>query len=629
MATTPTTGDIPSNAAVDLKFNSEQFDRVMNSDDLTYTDRFGKKRITMKGVQELANGFQDTFTNLLGSPDGFKLIGGVKSFDTLRLTPVRTEGQRIFLKSYYENGVTGSGIFIGRIGTKLDDGGTVAQGIGYYWERIPWSSLTVEDFGAKGDGVTDDSSAILAAVAFSSSTGTSMGLLSGKTYVFKGSVGLSIDLGKFSFGCFNGRSKLDFSAFTGSNAINVFSSPGYPTSMYRNTTNRLIGLEVYGGLVAGVNGLLLGHDDYSYNGQSVIEHCAFVRFDNVILCGKNTWRTKFICCTVSTGITSVFNAPAGLENSGESVTFSGSQISDSNGAPIIVNCASFSLGLVGGTSVLNTRILINAQGATVLMDDMGNEENPGQQGFYVYADVKGAGARLIITSSTIVCNNPSAQTKSLFNVDLNAYIILNNVKMQGNGYKFEVDPTGDQVRKWISGKGKVLVSGVTGDPLSGAGNIPIHESLSPIRNWNFDSGDLSDWTINNSGSASQTGVVGTAYKKVGDYGLRLTSVAGLNVFATSSFPVRPGGYYKTSFWAKVVTANPGATSAGNLTLSFKTASGVQIISQTANLPSAVTDWAVYGAFICGDVPVGAVTAEISLRASAGAVVDFDAVLFNF
>ena len=110
MATTPTTGDIPSNAAVDLKFSSEQFDRVMNSDDLTYTDRFGKKRITMKGVQELANGFQDTFTNLLGSPDGFKLIGGVKSFDTLRSTPVRTEGQRIFLKSYYENGNTGGGL---------------------------------------------------------------------------------------------------------------------------------------------------------------------------------------------------------------------------------------------------------------------------------------------------------------------------------------------------------------------------------------------------------------------------------------------------------------------------------------------------------------------------------------
>lgn len=161
MATTPTTGDIPSNAAVDLKFNSEQFDRVMNSDDLTYTDRFGKKRITMKGVQELANGFQDTFTNLLGSPDGFKLIGGVKSFDTLRSTPVRTEGQRIFLKSYYENSNTGGGIFIGHLGTKLDDYGMVAQGVGFYWERIQITqSPSPEMFGAVGDGIADDSDAI-------------------------------------------------------------------------------------------------------------------------------------------------------------------------------------------------------------------------------------------------------------------------------------------------------------------------------------------------------------------------------------------------------------------------------------------------------------------------------------
>lgn len=167
MATTPTTGDIPSNAAVDLKFNSEQFDRVMNSDDLTYTDRFGKKRITMKGVQELANGFQDAFTNLLGSPDGFKLIGGVKSFDTLRSTPVRTEGQRIFLKSYYENGNTGGGIFIGHIGTKLDDSGTVAQGINYYWERIFSGFVTPEMFGGDPTGTRPSGDAIRSAFAVS------------------------------------------------------------------------------------------------------------------------------------------------------------------------------------------------------------------------------------------------------------------------------------------------------------------------------------------------------------------------------------------------------------------------------------------------------------------------------
>lgn len=172
MATTPTTGDIPSNAAVDLKFNSEQFDRVMNSDDLTYTDRFGKKRITMKGVQELANGFQDTFTNLLGSPDGFKLIGGVKSFDTLRSTPVKTEGQRIFLKSYHENGTTGGGIFVGHIGTKLDDGGTVAQGVGFYWERADCTEISVEIFGGTpNDNTIDNSDFIIAADLVSFSKG--------------------------------------------------------------------------------------------------------------------------------------------------------------------------------------------------------------------------------------------------------------------------------------------------------------------------------------------------------------------------------------------------------------------------------------------------------------------------
>ena len=69
---------------------------------------------------------------------------------------MRTEGQRIFLKSYYENEVTGAGIFVGHIGTKLDDGGTVAQGVGYYWERLQLgSSVSIMDFGCRDNSNPD------------------------------------------------------------------------------------------------------------------------------------------------------------------------------------------------------------------------------------------------------------------------------------------------------------------------------------------------------------------------------------------------------------------------------------------------------------------------------------------
>lgn len=154
MATTPTTGEIPSNAAVDLKFNSEQFDRVMNSDDLTYTDRFGKKRITMKGVQELANGFQNTFTNLLGSPNGFKLIGKVSSISALSILPGK-DGDHVLVKGYNEGSELGGGEFYYSSASALvNNGVTIING---WVKKTPNNILTDYDCG-RLPGDTSDAS---------------------------------------------------------------------------------------------------------------------------------------------------------------------------------------------------------------------------------------------------------------------------------------------------------------------------------------------------------------------------------------------------------------------------------------------------------------------------------------
>lgn len=149
MATTPTQNDVPSNASVDLKYNSEQFDRVINGQELFYVDRFGKNRITMYGVEQLANAFEETFTNKLGAQDGYNLIGSVKSFEALRKLRPSVEGQRIFLSSYYEGGQIGGGVFIAHFGQNIDDGGVVAAFGDYYWERvISGNIVTPEMFGA-------------------------------------------------------------------------------------------------------------------------------------------------------------------------------------------------------------------------------------------------------------------------------------------------------------------------------------------------------------------------------------------------------------------------------------------------------------------------------------------------
>lgn len=68
--TTPTQNGIPSSTAIDVRFNAEKLDEIINSDENTYTDRFGNQRLTAKGV---AAAVQETL-NVLTGGDGSSII---------------------------------------------------------------------------------------------------------------------------------------------------------------------------------------------------------------------------------------------------------------------------------------------------------------------------------------------------------------------------------------------------------------------------------------------------------------------------------------------------------------------------------------------------------------------------
>lgn len=75
----------------------------------------------------------------------------VESFASLREFKPWWEGQVVYLKGYYTDGVSGSGEFVGHFGTKVDDGGIIASGAGCYWERVVFGNLTPEMFGGVAD----------------------------------------------------------------------------------------------------------------------------------------------------------------------------------------------------------------------------------------------------------------------------------------------------------------------------------------------------------------------------------------------------------------------------------------------------------------------------------------------
>lgn len=86
---------------------------------------------------------------------------GVNSFDDLRNRRPNFEGEKVNLKGYYTGSTSGGGQFIGHIGTGTDNGGTIAAGNGFYWERVfRGNRLHVDWFGADPTGVNYSSDAI-------------------------------------------------------------------------------------------------------------------------------------------------------------------------------------------------------------------------------------------------------------------------------------------------------------------------------------------------------------------------------------------------------------------------------------------------------------------------------------
>lgn len=96
---------------------------------------------------------------------GYSLIKEVPSFAALRTLPVLVEGQKVKLRGYYENTDVGGGTFIGHIGTATDDGGVIAAGNGFYWERVITDSIiSIDFFGAVASDETSYSAKNKAAI---------------------------------------------------------------------------------------------------------------------------------------------------------------------------------------------------------------------------------------------------------------------------------------------------------------------------------------------------------------------------------------------------------------------------------------------------------------------------------
>lgn len=195
MATQPTNLPVPSESPRDLKFNAGKIDEFVTSLVNTYVDRFGNEHYTIEGLRWLA---QQAIAQYGWIPvDSFQDGADI----TLPNQALRDEATGEYyrwdgaLPKHVDAGSTpdtsggvgpgkwlsiGDSLLRSALINKVIDGNNKAYGTLY---------RTLKYFGAAGDGVTDDTAALLAADAYSISSGEPIRVTNGVYKILNASVG--------------------------------------------------------------------------------------------------------------------------------------------------------------------------------------------------------------------------------------------------------------------------------------------------------------------------------------------------------------------------------------------------------------------------------------------------------
>lgn len=488
------------------------------------------------------------------------------------------------------------------------------------YSMILGECLNVLDYGAKGDGATDDTAAIEAAIVAATTAKTTLVFPAGtyKLVTPNNPNGLQVDLGLMSIAA-NGNVKIDCTNLTTNYAIQVFSSLSYPVSHYQNTTHSIANLSFIGGADAGVNGLLVYHPTYTNNCQFKIESCSFYNFDTNMYFETNAWRISFINCVFLKGnATNVLFGPG--TNQGESVTFSHCLIAD--GGDFQLDSVGNQINLYS-TSILNTRLWITGSSNVVNMFG-GNLENPGSALAYQYVRIEGATNRVTLFGTSITIN-PTTWTDTLFYVATNNTLGFTNVTFPDiNNYNVAAT---NGYSEFVSGTGRVVAANSSHWPAGGGFKPTISSLNNALYNGNFETGTTAGWTVTPYGTGGSTAVASATAKKFGTYGLLVTSVVGGGINVTQTQTCLPGQLVTVFAWVQLATA-VSATPWDYVQIVFKSADGTTLATY-GDGDTTVGTWDQLGTQASKYAPVGTATATLTLNVQPGGnVVYFDNIVMN-
>lgn len=486
--------------------------------------------------------------------------------------------------------------------------------------------VSVKDYGATGNGTTDDTTAILNAISDATTNGYTLYVPTG-TYILSGSTTLPIDIGHMSL-VSDGTAILNCSAMTATYAVQIFSSLSYPSSHTINTSNKLSGINFVSNHTSGKYGLLVGHATYANNGQTFIEHCSFEAFDINLSFTNNAWRTCFYGCSFGDAVTHQIYAPSGLSNMGESFGFYHCMIFD--GGDINISSQG-SQWFFYSSSVLNVPIVNN--GDVVKIEFYGgNIENPGATTPYTYATLTSNatnGSKIAFYGTGITLNTTTFPISGpLFSINnAAASMTFENITWPQTVSPVDFTAGGTLPNEYVGGSaGNVKVNGSNYWATGGGSNPAISLFINEVRNGDFESGNMIGWTVTPYGTTGSTMVASSTAKKNGSYGCLATSVSGGGCNSTQTKPCKPGQLTQVSAWVYVAT---GAVSPEDyVQVQFNDASG-NVIATYGDSVTSLTTWSCIGSGCAKYAPAGTATVTFVLNVQPGGnVVYFDDIVFN-
>ena len=502
----------------------------------------------------------------------------------------------------------------------FEQAGTGAVAVSAQDKMREW--VSVKDFGAVGNGVADDTSEILNAIAYAKTAKCDLYIPSG-IYILTGSDSLEIDVGLMSF-IGQGDVTFDCTGMTAAYAMQVYNSINtYPDGQLITPKNQVSGFKLLGNNT--LDGLLIAHPTYVHNHQILIEGCVFDSFDNNVSLGSNAWRVMFNRCNFNNGGTTNLVFLTGAVNAGESMCFLHCQFV---GAKVEVN---YPAQIMFYSSSLLVCPLVSNASSVFCQFFGGNIENPGSHLDESYIDIQGATNWFGIHGTGIVMNTFVGQsfTKPLFVVkEASSTLALFGVLLPETPY---YTASTMETYSYAEGDGRVISYGGMYFPLGGAGKPTLSAGLSNcIYNYGFETGNTNGWVVTPYGTPGSTAVASATAKDHGVYGLLATAVSGGGINISQTMPCVAGQLIRAGCNIKVASSTTATV--GFVQVIYTTDDNTAVANYGDTILSTDTNWTAVGSATVKPVPPGATKVTFNLNVQPGSggnnVIYFDDAVLN-